>query len=205
MKNLVLLSCCLVLTSVSQATAASEENTSGISSMNDYSKSAVYEIKDEPGFPRGLRTQISEMNDDEQSPVYSREGNPGFSDSVGLSRREFEQRRYGRSPAVRSSASSGAPRAAESDEVSSTTGASADNRDMRITQQIRRKIMSADDLSTRAQNLLVVSEGGKVTLRGTVPSAEEKSKVEKMARAVNGVETVDTSEVRISQEKRRLK
>jgi osmotically-inducible protein OsmY len=80
---------------------------------------------------------------------------------------------------------------------SSLTGATGMSADAEITQEIRQKIMGGD-LSTRAQNLNIVTDEGKVTLRGSVPTAAEKSKVEEMARSVSGVMDVDASKVTVS-------
>jgi hyperosmotically inducible protein len=70
-------------------------------------------------------------------------------------------------------------------------------RDVAITRQIRQEIMSNKDLSTRAHNLTVVTDSGKVTIRGTVPSDAEKSSVEQIARGVSGVSSV-TNQVTVS-------
>lgn len=64
----------------------------------------------------------------------------------------------------------------------------ADNRE--LVQNVRQKLMDAD-LSLAAENVQVMAEGGKVTLRGTVTSAEERSQVERLARSASGVTEVD--------------
>ena len=52
--------------------------------------------------------------------------------------------------------------------------------------------MVADDsLSTAAQNVTIVSEGGNVTLRGQVSTPDEKSRIEAAARETPGVGQVD--------------
>ncbi len=86
--------------------------------------------------------------------------------------------------------------------VSGTTGATAgavtaqdqstQQKDLEITREIRQGLMSKKDLSTRAHNLTIVSENGLVTLRGTVPTHEEKTTVEQMARGVSGVASLNS-------------
>ncbi len=89
--------------------------------------------------------------------------------------------------------------------VSGTTGAtvapagavtaqdqSTQQKDLEITREIRQGLMSKKDLSMRAHNLTIVSENGLVTLRGTVPTNEEKTTVEQMARGVSGVASLNS-------------
>jgi hyperosmotically inducible periplasmic protein len=63
--------------------------------------------------------------------------------------------------------------------------------DVEITRQVRRAIVKDDSLSTSAHNVKIITNGGVVTLRGPVASAEEKTMVAKMAAKVNGVDKVD--------------
>jgi hyperosmotically inducible protein len=63
--------------------------------------------------------------------------------------------------------------------------------DVRITSFIRKSIVSDESLSTNAQNIKIITETGKVTLRGPVKSAHEKSKIEAYAKMAGGVERVD--------------
>jgi hyperosmotically inducible protein len=58
--------------------------------------------------------------------------------------------------------------------------------DRSITQQIRKAIHQDSTLSTYAHNVKIVSQDGKVTLRGPVRSEDEKSKIEAKAVAVAG-------------------
>jgi hyperosmotically inducible protein len=77
--------------------------------------------------------------------------------------------------------------------------ANSSETDTEITRQVRREVMNDEKLSTRAQNITIVTQDGKVALRGSVPSAEEKTKLESMARKIAGVKSVDASQVMISQ------
>jgi osmotically-inducible protein OsmY len=49
--------------------------------------------------------------------------------------------------------------------------------DLKLTQNIRRAFVKDSSLSTAAKNLKVITISGKVTLRGTVKSAEEKARI----------------------------
>lgn len=55
--------------------------------------------------------------------------------------------------------------------------------DIKITQAIRQAIVKDDSLSMTAKNVKIITIDGKVTLRGTVPTAEEKMTVAKLATA----------------------
>jgi hyperosmotically inducible protein len=58
--------------------------------------------------------------------------------------------------------------------------------DQAITQKIRRAIHEDDSLSTYAHNIKIITQDGKVTLRGPVRSEEEKSSLEAKAVSVVG-------------------
>jgi hyperosmotically inducible periplasmic protein len=64
-------------------------------------------------------------------------------------------------------------------------------RDIKISQQIRRGVLEQDDLSNAAKNVKVITADGVVTLRGPVDSAQEKNDVAQLARKVDGVKKVD--------------
>ena len=57
--------------------------------------------------------------------------------------------------------------------------------DINITADIRRQV-TATQMSVNAQNVKIITQAGKVTLRGPVASVEEKSQVEKLAQDVAG-------------------
>ena len=63
--------------------------------------------------------------------------------------------------------------------------------DRKITQQIRQAVTKDDSLSTSAQNVTIVTQDGKVTLRGTVKSDSEKQKIAEKAKQVSGVKNVE--------------
>ena len=53
--------------------------------------------------------------------------------------------------------------------------------DRAITQKIRKAIVDDSSLSTYAHNIKIITQDGKVTLRGPVRSEDEKSNVEAKA------------------------
>jgi osmotically-inducible protein OsmY len=59
-----------------------------------------------------------------------------------------------------------------------------------VTQKIRKAIHEDQSLSTYAHNIKVITQDGKVTLRGPVRSEDEKSKLEAKAVSVAGQENV---------------
>jgi osmotically-inducible protein OsmY len=58
--------------------------------------------------------------------------------------------------------------------------------DRDITRQIRQSIMSDKSLSTYGHNVKIISQNGKVTLKGPVMSEEEKQSIEAKAAGVVG-------------------
>jgi hyperosmotically inducible protein len=71
------------------------------------------------------------------------------------------------------------------------TGPTADQQKMNpadraITQKIRKAIHEDTSLSTYAHNIKIITQDGKVTLRGPVRSEDEKSNIESKAIAVAG-------------------
>jgi len=69
--------------------------------------------------------------------------------------------------------------------------------DRDITKKIRSSIMSDKSLSTYAHNVKVITQDGKVTLKGPVRTEKEKSDVEAKASAVAGEGNV-TSEIEVA-------
>ncbi|MEN9578259.1 MAG: hypothetical protein RJA70_1268 [Pseudomonadota bacterium] len=60
-----------------------------------------------------------------------------------------------------------------------------------VTAAIRRGITDTDSLSFTAKNAKVITQGERVTLRGPVESAQEKSTIEAIAKRTAGVSAVD--------------
>jgi hyperosmotically inducible periplasmic protein len=63
--------------------------------------------------------------------------------------------------------------------------------DLKITQQIRQAVMADGSLSFTAKNVKIITQNGKVTLRGPVNSAEERSTIAAAASKVAGADKVD--------------
>lgn len=63
--------------------------------------------------------------------------------------------------------------------------------DRKITQRIRQAVTKDNSLSTSAQNVKIITQDGKVTLRGTVNSDSEKQKIADMAKKAPGVKNVE--------------
>jgi osmotically-inducible protein OsmY len=68
--------------------------------------------------------------------------------------------------------------------------------DREIMQKIRKGVMDDKSLSTYAHNVKIISQNGKVTLKGPVRSAEEKQSIEQKATDVAGAGNV-TNEITI--------
>ena len=69
--------------------------------------------------------------------------------------------------------------------------------DRAMTQKIRKSIQSDKSLSTYAHNIKIITQNGKVTLRGPVRSEEEKTDLQAKAVEVAGQENV-TNELTIA-------
>ena len=63
--------------------------------------------------------------------------------------------------------------------------------DTSITAAVKASITSDKSLSTSAKNLKVSTTKGKVTLKGTVKSEDDKSAIESKAKGTAGVQSVD--------------
>jgi hyperosmotically inducible protein len=62
--------------------------------------------------------------------------------------------------------------------------------DRELTKKIRASISSDKTLSTYAHNIKIISQDGKVTLRGAVRSEDEKAAIESKATAIAGPNSV---------------
>ena len=63
-------------------------------------------------------------------------------------------------------------------------------KDIDVTANIRKRVVDTQ-MSVNAQNVKIITQDGKVTLRGPVKSEDEKAQVEKFAREVAGPANVD--------------
>jgi osmotically-inducible protein OsmY len=86
-----------------------------------------------------------------------------------------------------------------------TAGQQSNGRsDLDTTRQIRRAIVKDKSLSTYAHNIKIITQGGKVTLKGPVRSEEEKTAVEAKAADVAGAGNV-TNQVSVAPRKASIK
>ena len=69
--------------------------------------------------------------------------------------------------------------------------------DLKITQTIRQALMKDSELSTTAKNVKIITNNGQVTLRGPVKNAQEKTKIDQLAKsAASGAKIDDQLEVK---------
>ena len=72
-----------------------------------------------------------------------------------------------------------------------------DPSDHAITQKIRKSIHEDKSLSTYAHNIKIITQNGKVTLRGPVRTVDEKNSIHSRAAAVAGEDNV-TDELQVA-------
>jgi hyperosmotically inducible periplasmic protein len=63
--------------------------------------------------------------------------------------------------------------------------------DISVTADIRKRVIAAENMSMNARNVKIITEDGKTVIRGPVNSAEEKQRIDKMAREIAGQDNVD--------------
>jgi hyperosmotically inducible protein len=63
--------------------------------------------------------------------------------------------------------------------------------DLKTTQAIRQALMKDSELSTTAKNIKIMTDNGRVTLRGPVKNAQEKAKIGQLARSAAGGAKID--------------
>ena len=69
--------------------------------------------------------------------------------------------------------------------------------DLKITQAIRQALVKDGELSTNAKNIKVITANGQVTLRGPVNNAQEKAKIDQIAKSAGaGAKIVDQLDVK---------
>ena len=69
--------------------------------------------------------------------------------------------------------------------------------DLKITQAIRQALMKDSELSMTAKNIKIITDNGQVTLRGPVKNAQEKAKIDQLARsAAGGAKIIDQLDVK---------
>ena len=78
-----------------------------------------------------------------------------------------------------------------SSETQTSGDQSNSSADLKITQAIRQALVKDSELSTAAKNIKVITANGQVTLRGPVTSAQEKAKIDQLAKSAAGGAQVD--------------
>ena len=63
--------------------------------------------------------------------------------------------------------------------------------DLKITQAIRQALMKDSELSMTAKNIKIITDNGQGTLRGPVKNAQEKAKIDQLARSAAGGAKID--------------
>jgi hyperosmotically inducible protein len=63
--------------------------------------------------------------------------------------------------------------------------------DLKITQAIRQALMKDSELSATAKNIKIITNNGRVTLRGPVETTQEKAKIDHLARSAAGSAKID--------------
>jgi len=63
--------------------------------------------------------------------------------------------------------------------------------DINLTAEIRKRVVDTK-MSVNAQNVKIITQDGRVTLRGPVKTADEKKRIEEIARVVAGDGKVDS-------------
>ena len=76
------------------------------------------------------------------------------------------------------------------DAVKTPIDQNENRKDIDITANIRKRVVDTK-MSLNAQNAKIITQDGKVTLRGPVKSEEEKTQIEKMTHEVAGAANVD--------------
>jgi osmotically-inducible protein OsmY len=78
-----------------------------------------------------------------------------------------------------------------SGETKTSGDQSNSSEDLKITQAIRQALMKDGELSTTAKNIKVITASGRVTLRGPVKTAQEKAKIDQLAKSAAGGAQID--------------
>ena len=63
--------------------------------------------------------------------------------------------------------------------------------DLKTTQAIRQALMKDGALSMTAKNIKIITASGQVTLRGPVKTAEEKARIDQLAKSAAGGAKID--------------
>ncbi|MEK2645345.1 BON domain-containing protein [Bdellovibrio sp. BCCA] len=62
--------------------------------------------------------------------------------------------------------------------------------DTELTRRVREQIVADNSLSVNAKNVKIISQNGRVTLKGPVDSTQERNKIETIAKSVSGAKII---------------
>jgi hyperosmotically inducible periplasmic protein len=111
---------------------------------------------------------------------------------IGCSKEQDRGDQTGSKPSSSVAADNTAKNERDRNDATKTAGDQSENEaDRKITQEVRKSIVDDDKLSTSAQNVKIITNGGQVTLRGPVKSEQEKKEIESKAKQVAGVKNVE--------------
>lgn len=110
--------------------------------------------------------------------------------AMAIANASAETKSYGKTPEERSGNRDSTPMN-QPDSPLTPMDQSNDKRDIDLTSKVRKAITQDQSLSVSGHNVKVISSAGKVTLRGPVDSAQERSKVMATVQKVAGVNSVD--------------
>jgi len=191
------------------AAACSHENSRPAAGAEDVSQSSVAST-DPAMTPASLETNRPTTSDASSpsgsAPLAPTTGTTGTTGTSGSDARApmtgaSSDQRSGTSESKTSGATT-PPRAVEPDntkvnerdtnQAAPTPGDQRENEsDLKITQNVRKAVMADGSLSFTAKNVKIITQNGKVTLRGPVKTAEERAAIESAARKIAGVNQVD--------------
>ena len=78
-----------------------------------------------------------------------------------------------------------------SGETKTSGNQSNSSADLKTTQAIRQALMKDGELSPSAKNIKVITANGRATLRGPVKNAQEKAKIDQLAKSAAGGAQID--------------
>jgi hyperosmotically inducible protein len=79
----------------------------------------------------------------------------------------------------------------KSGETLTPTDQLENERDLALTKDIRESLVDDDALSVNGKNIKVISQDGRVTLRGVVSSLDEKERIVSKVKTLSGVLAID--------------
>lgn len=110
---------------------------------------------------------------------------------LDASQQQQERQRSPSSGAINQRPSGTAQMDKSGSSMSTTTTKKISTHDTELIRDIRSRINADATLSTRAKNITIISDNGKVILKGAVANTQEKAKLEEIARKAGGTKSVE--------------